>query len=103
LESAVPQKSFCPLTDFHFALESSLFFRYIVRMAFFTQDRGQKQYVVICKGCHRNVPAGVTEMPTQYIAVKCVLCREHRRYLPTEVGLDFVHYEVRKQVRKWAT
>jgi len=72
-------------------------------MAFFTPDRGRKQFVVQCKGCRRNVPAGVAEQPNVYIAVSCPLCRERRYYLPTEVGLDFPHYEHQKIARAGGT
>lgn len=68
-------------------------------MAFFIPERGRKQYVVMCKGCKRDVPAEVTEQPKTYIAVSCPLCRERRYYLLTEVGLDFPHYEVLKKAR----
>ena len=67
-------------------------------MAFFHSD-ARKIYCVLCKQCHRNVPAGVTTQPTKYIAVTCILCREARLYLPVEVGLDFPHYEVMKRTR----
>lgn len=67
-------------------------------MAFFYSD-ARKLFVVICKRCHRNVSAGVTTPPKRYIAVCCVLCSEHRLYLPTEVGLDFVHHEGLKSER----
>jgi hypothetical protein len=43
-------------------------------------------------------------MPKKYIAVRCILFSESRLYLPTEVGLDFPHHEVWKQVkvvRRW--
>lgn len=67
-------------------------------MAFFHSD-ARKILCVRCKRCQRNVPAGVTAPPKKYIAVKCVLCQEARLYLPVEVGLDFVHYEVMKRTR----
>ena len=69
-------------------------------MAFFDQGRGQKIWVVQCKTCRRDVPARITQAPTSYIPVRCPLCREVRLYLPTEVGLGFVHFEVRKLFRE---
>lgn len=72
-------------------------------MAFFHSD-ARKILCVMCKRCHRNVPAGVQMMPKQYIAVRCILCHEARLYLPTEIGLDFVHHDVWKRlrvVRRW--
>jgi hypothetical protein len=68
-------------------------------MAFFISERGRKMYVVLCKGCKRNVPAGIIDPPTSHIIVRCVLCREIRRYYQTEVGLDYPHYEVLKRLR----
>jgi hypothetical protein len=37
--------------------------------------------------------------PDDSIPVTCILCRETRVYLPTEVGLDFPHHEFAKRVR----
>jgi Fe-S-cluster-containing hydrogenase component 2 len=67
-------------------------------MAFFHSDARQI-YCVQCKLCHRNIPAGATEQPKKYIAVKCILCGESRLYLPTEVGLDYPHHEVAQRTR----
>jgi hypothetical protein len=66
-------------------------------MAFFHSD-ARKILCVVCKQCRRNVPAAVTDAPKKYIPVTCILCRETRLYLPTEVGMDF-HHEVAKRVR----
>lgn len=71
-------------------------------MAFFIQDRGQKQFVVLCKGCKRDIPSGVDEFPFKSIIVTCPACWEKRYYLPSEVGLGFMHYEVLKLVRTQA-
>lgn len=51
-------------------------------------ERGRKQFVVSCKGCRRNVPAGVEEFPFKSIVAKCPLCGELRQYLPSEVALE---------------
>jgi hypothetical protein len=80
-------------------LPVSLFIRYSRGMAFFNPVRERPQVVVRCKGCLRDVPAGVLETPKTYIAVKCILCGEHRRYLPTEVGAGVPHYEALKRMR----
>jgi hypothetical protein len=79
-------------------LDVSLFLRLQFGMAFFRPDARQI-YCVLCKRCHRNVPAGVNEQPKKYIAVTCLLCRESRLYLPTEVGLDYAHHEVAQRTR----
>ena len=68
-------------------------------MAFFINDRGRKLFVVQCKRCNRDVPAGVTETPVGYIIVRCILCQEIRRYLPSQVGWNYPHYEVLKILR----
>jgi hypothetical protein len=49
----------------------------------FQGPSNQRDFVIRCKGCGENVPAGVVEtLPASWIAVKCPLCGEHRRYLP---------------------
>lgn len=70
-------------------------------MAFFISDRGRVTWIVECKGCHRDIPAGVDAMPSGYIAVRCPMpgCRDIRRYLPTQVGLGHLHHEVLKALR----
>ncbi len=47
----------------------------------------RKMFVVECKRCRWEVPAGVKQFPFQPIAVSCVLCGERRRSLPSEVLL----------------
>jgi len=47
------------------------------------QDR--KQFVVVCKSCRPDVPAGVKEFPFRSILVTCPLCGEQHRYLPSEM------------------
>jgi hypothetical protein len=56
----------------------------------FPSPTGRKLFVVTCKRCRRDVPAGVAEFPFQSIAVSCPLCSEQRRYLPSEVFLGRV-------------
>jgi hypothetical protein len=45
----------------------------------------RKQFIVTCKRCRREVPAGVPAFPFRSIVVACTLCGELRRYLPSEV------------------
>jgi hypothetical protein len=59
----------------------------------------RKQFVVTCKDCHRDVPSGVKEFPFKSIAVTCPLCKEQRRYLPSEVFLGRPNHLVAKQAR----
>ena len=66
----------------------------------FPGPESSKLVVVECKGCHENIPAPVEGMPAQPIAARCPLCREHRRYLPSEVFLGRLsHLMIRKPVR----
>jgi hypothetical protein len=60
----------------------------------------RKQFVVECKLCRREVPAGVVSFPFQSIVADCPLCGERRRYLPSEVFLGKSHGLVSKQTRK---
>ncbi len=66
-------------------------------MAFGIQER--KQFVVECKLCKRDVPAGVPDFPFQSIIVTCPLCGEQRRYLPSEVLLGRPNHLVVKQAK----
>jgi hypothetical protein len=54
-------------------------------------------FVVTCKRCRREVPAGVPAFPFQPIVVYCPLCGDLRRYLPSEVFLGRAHALVGKQ------
>ena len=78
--------------------DHSLFIRLRFGMTFF-RSPSRKTFVVECKGCKRDVPAGVSEMPSWYIAVRCPLCQDVRRYLPTQVGLGNPHHFVVQQAR----
>jgi hypothetical protein len=60
----------------------------------------RKIFVVRCKRCLRDVPAGVRAFPFQSIAVECPLCGELRRYLPSEVFLGAPHVLVGTQERR---
>ena len=66
-------------------------------MAFGIRER--KLFVVECKGCKRDVPAGVPVFPFQSIVVTCPLCGEQRRYLPSEVLLGRPNHLVAKQAK----
>ena len=59
------------------SLDFSLFVRLQFCMGFFDSD-ARKIFVVQCKECKRNIPAGVSVQPKKYIAVRCNLCREAR-------------------------
>ena len=71
-----------------------LVFAYTVPM--FQGPPSQSAFVIRCKGCRENIRAMVETLPASWIAVKCPLCGEHRRYLPTEVFQGRVSYEVTK-------
>jgi len=66
-------------------------------MAFGIQER--KQFVVECKRCRCQVPAGVKDFPFQSIVITCLLCGEQRRYLSSEVLLGRPDHLVTKQAR----
>ena len=78
---------------FTFAIYSLM----LILMSFGIQRR--KLFVVECKRCRRDVPAGVAAFPFQSIVVFCPLCGELRRYLPSEVVLGTSHHLVTKQAR----
>ncbi len=59
-------------------------------LGMFPLPANRKLFVVTCKRCRRDVPAGVGEFPFQSIMVSCPLCSEQRRYLPSEVFLGRV-------------
>jgi hypothetical protein len=63
----------------------------------------RKVFVVACKRCRRDVPAGTKDFPFQSITVPCPLCGETRRYLPSEVFLGrpdhLVTYQARAEAR----
>lgn len=65
----------------------------------FSGATSRKILVVVCKRCQRQVPSGQQEFPFHSITVACPLCRESRRYLPTEVFLGRVDQLVIKQQR----
>ena len=69
-------------------------------MSFGFQILTRKQFVVSCKRCRHDVPAGVGEFPFQPIVVTCPLCGEQRRYLPSELFLGPPHDLVTKEARK---
>jgi len=53
-----------------------------------------RDFVIRCKGCGNNIPAPFETLPASWIAVKCPLCGEHRRYLPTDVFQGRVSYQL---------
>jgi hypothetical protein len=75
-----------------------LIFAYTDSMAFGFPIVDRKQFVVTCKRCQRDVPAGVKVFPFQSVTVACPLCGELRRYLPTELFLGLPHHLVAKQL-----
>jgi hypothetical protein len=79
----------------------SPYFRYTASItAFGIQER--KQFVVTCKRCRRDIPAGVKVFPFQSIIIACPLCGEQCRYSPSEVLLGRPHHLVEKQARAGA-
>ena len=58
-------------------------------MSVFFTERGTKPrgtaYIVQCKGCRKNIPAGINAAPKDSIRVDCKLCGEMRMYRVAEV------------------
>ena len=69
-------------------------------MAFGIQER--RLFIVACKLCRRDIPAGRDQFPFQSIVVAYPFCGEHRRYLPSEVLLGRPNHLVAKQARQQA-
>lgn len=65
----------------------------------FPMPLGRKLFVITCKQCRRDVPAGVGKFPFQSIVASCPLCGEQQRYLPSEVFLGRVDRLVIHQSR----
>lgn len=63
----------------------------------FQGPSSQRAFVIRCKGCRENIPAMVVTVPASWIAVKCPLCGEHRRYLPAEAFQGRVSHQVLKK------
>jgi hypothetical protein len=74
-------------------LQFRLIFAYTALMSFHGAPV-RLALVVSCKGCQRPVPAGVHSIPDNPVPVRCVLCREHRYYRPSEVYEGRVAFEV---------
>jgi hypothetical protein len=54
-------------------------------------------FVIACKGCHQNILAPVETMPDSGIVAECPLCKEKRRYLPTEIFKGRVSHGLLRQ------
>jgi predicted RNA-binding Zn-ribbon protein involved in translation (DUF1610 family) len=68
-------------------------------IVFGLRNREHKEYIVTCKGCRRDVPAGVRKFPFQSIDVSCPLCGEQNAYRPSDVSLGFANSLVAKQAK----
>jgi hypothetical protein len=56
-----------------------------------------------CKRCRETIAAPIQTMPGSWIVATCPLCREKRRYLPTEIfqgSLSWAFEEWRRQSGK---
>ena len=79
-------------------LDIRLLFSYAGLM--FQGPANRNIFVVTCKRCRRDIPAGVNEFPFQSVTVVCCLCGELRRYLPSELFLGKVDHLVLHQNRR---
>jgi hypothetical protein len=72
-----------------------------------TSAAGLYPFVIVCKGCHQNIPAPVETVPDSWIIAACPLCGEQRRYLPIDIfqgrlSHDFLAKARRTGGEKWA-
>ena len=58
------------------------------------------RFVIACKGCSEHIPAPVETLPSSWIAVKCPLCGEHRRYLPNEIFQGRLSWQMLRKASK---
>jgi hypothetical protein len=82
------------------SLAYSPYVRYNPVMAFGFPEIIRKMFVVSCKRCSRDVPAGVQAFPFASVVVSCPLCGEVRRYRPSEVFLGVPNQLVERLTRK---
>jgi hypothetical protein len=77
----------------------SPFVRYTSGVAFGFTTSFRKLFVIECKRCRRDAPAGTAEFPSLTIVVRCPLCGEKRRYRPSEVFLGCPNQLVAKRAQ----
>lgn len=65
-------------------LHFRLFFAYAPLMSFHGAST-RIALVVRCKGCSRQVTAGIRSIPDNAVVISCPLCKEPRRYRPSEI------------------
>lgn len=74
-------------------------FAYTV-LVFHAPTSGLYPFVIVCKGCHRNIPAPVEAIPDSWIIAACPLCGEHRRYLPNDIFQGRLSHELLAKSRR---
>jgi hypothetical protein len=50
--------------------------------------------LIVCKGCHENIPAPVETLPDDWTIAACPLCGQGRRYLPAEIFQGRLSHQV---------
>ncbi|UWZ82592.1 hypothetical protein [Occallatibacter riparius] len=62
----------------------------------------RSDFTVRCKGCGENIPAPVETLPDTWIIADCPLCREKRRYVPSEIfrGVLSARLDARAMARR---
>ena len=70
-----------------------LIFAYTESM-FHIPTSGLYPFVIVCKGCHENIPAPVETLPDDWIIAACPLCGQKRRYLPAEIFQGRLSHQV---------
>ena len=78
----------------------------ILSLVFHAPTSGFYPFVIVCKGCHQNIPAPVETMPDSWIISACPICGEQRRYLPIDIfqgrlAHDFLAKSRRTGGDKW--
>ncbi|HVW78709.1 MAG TPA: hypothetical protein VHB45_13940 [Alloacidobacterium sp.] len=57
-------------------------------------------FVITCKRCGENIAAPVETIPDSWIIAQCPLCREKRRYLPSEIFQGRLSFDFNAWARK---
>ena len=89
-----------PGLPFPAALDIFSFCSPILVPMFHAPTSGHYPFVIVCKGCHQNIPAPVETMPDSWIIAECPLCRQPRRYLPTDIFQGRLSHEFVAKIRQ---
>ena len=82
------------------ALDIFAFCSPILGLVFHAPTSGLHPFVIVCKGCQQNIPAPIETMPDSWIIAECPLCRQPRRYLPTDIFQGRLSHELVTKTRQ---